>query len=90
MESILYTFPLRKNIPLRPLRKALGLTREELAVELGVSFDTVGRWERQGGPINKAALKHLERLLAQRGVTNQRFFVDPLPDHRKNSISKAE
>ena len=42
MESIRYTFPLKKNIPLRPLRKALGLAREELAVELGVSADSIG------------------------------------------------
>jgi len=83
METIRYSFPLKKNIPLRPLRKALGMSREELAVQLGVSYDSVGRWERNGGPINKSALKHLERLIVQRGVTSQRFLVDADPDQPK-------
>ena len=81
--GIWYTFPLKKNIPLRPLRKALGMSREELAVQLGVSFDTVGRWERNGGGINKSARKHLERLILQKGVTSQKFSVDADPDQPK-------
>jgi DNA-binding transcriptional regulator YiaG len=78
MDSLIYTFPLRENISLRPLRVALGLSREELAVELGASFHTINAWERGRYPINKAARKHLERLLRQRGITGDKFLVDPM------------
>lgn len=76
MESIRYTFPLKKNIPLRPLRKALGMTREELALELGVCADSIGRWERGASPINKSARKQLEAVLRRRGIYRERFLVD--------------
>jgi transcriptional regulator with XRE-family HTH domain len=87
-KGIRYSFPLGRNISLRPVRKALGMSREELAVELGVCADSIGRWERGESPVNKSARKHLERVLRQRGV-NGSFFVDPLPNHPKNAVGKA-
>jgi transcriptional regulator with XRE-family HTH domain len=81
MESLIYTFPLSENLSLRPLRVALGLSREELAVELGTTFYRISAWERGRHPIDKAARKHLERLLRQRGITSDKFLVDPLPSH---------
>lgn len=32
---------------LREWREAAGKSREEMAVALGVAFDTIGRWERR-------------------------------------------
>lgn len=36
----------------KELRKALGMTRAEMAVEVGASFQSVGSWERQDKDID--------------------------------------
>lgn len=36
----------------KELRKALNLSRAEMAVEVGASFQSVGGWERQGKNID--------------------------------------
>jgi ribosome-binding protein aMBF1 (putative translation factor) len=81
-----YTLPLAKQFPLRPLRMVLGLSREELAVELGVCITTIARWERGRSFVNRSARKHLELLLRQRGVYCNKFTVDAALDRRKNTV----
>ena len=88
-KEILYTIPLSGDFELRPLRWALGLSREELAVELGVSFNTIGRWERGVSSVNKSARKHLERLLRKFGITTHKFIVDPLLYCDKERVGKT-
>jgi len=90
MESLVYTLPLKANIRLRPLRKALGMTREELAVELCVSADSIGRWERGTSSVNKSARKLLENLLRRRGISGDKFLVDALPNRPNTLFGKTD
>lgn len=48
------------------LRKSLGLTQEQLAEQLGVSFASVNRWEGGAKP-QRSAQKKLEELAAEAG-----------------------
>jgi DNA-binding XRE family transcriptional regulator len=57
--------PASDDFDLTEARKALEKTREQLAVDLGVSLFTIGRWERKEFPINKSAIIILERLLKE-------------------------
>ena len=52
------------NIPLfiKDLRSQLGLSQEDLARDLGVSFTSVNRWENSQAKPSKLALKQIERL----------------------------
>ena len=52
----------------KALRRKLGLTQEELAQKLGVSWSTVARWEAGKGKPSKLARKAIEAL--QKGVRN--------------------
>src|SRR5438046_2007112 len=54
--------PLRRNIILRKKRKEINGTQEALANELGVSIETVRRWER-GFSISESYLEELSKLL---------------------------
>jgi transcriptional regulator with XRE-family HTH domain len=49
----------------RELRQTLKLTQEKLAVQLGVTFPTINRWENGHATPSPLALKQLERLLQQ-------------------------
>lgn len=54
----------------RQLRDRLGLSQEKLAVRLGVSFQTVSRWERglvNPSPIAKKRLEGEVQRLGERG-----------------------
>ena len=44
---------------IRTLRKQLGLTQEEFAHEIGVTFATVNRWENKKSEPSRLALKML-------------------------------
>ena len=47
---------------LKSLRKKLGLSQEELAQKLGVSFTSVNRWENQQTKPSKLARRQIEML----------------------------
>lgn len=47
---------------IKALRKQLGMTQEELAQKLGVSWSTVQRWESNKGRPSNLALQRLEQL----------------------------
>lgn len=47
---------------LKSLRKKLGLSQEELAQKLGVSFTSVNRWENQQTKPSKLARRQIEAL----------------------------
>ncbi len=51
----------------RTLRERLGLSQEKLAVTLGVSFQTVNRWERGHAKPSQLALNAIEQKLADMG-----------------------
>ncbi|MGB3401238.1 MAG: helix-turn-helix transcriptional regulator [Microcoleaceae cyanobacterium] len=52
---------------IRALRKRLGLSQEKLAATLGVSFQTVNRWERGHAKPSQLALNAIEQLLKEMG-----------------------
>ena len=47
---------------IRALRQALGLTQEQLATRLGVSFPTVNRWENNHAKPSPLAMEKIEAL----------------------------
>jgi putative transcriptional regulator len=47
---------------LKSLRKKLGLSQEELAHRLGVSFTSVNRWENEQTKPSKLARRQIETL----------------------------
>ncbi|WP_413165062.1 helix-turn-helix domain-containing protein [Capilliphycus salinus ALCB114379] len=51
----------------RTLRERLGLSQEKLAASLGVSFQTVNRWERGHAKPSQLALNAIEQKLAEMG-----------------------
>ena len=56
---------------IRAIRKATGLTQEQFAAKLGVTFPTVNRWENQKTIPSPLALQKLEKLrknLIRKGV----------------------
>lgn len=55
----------------RELRLRLGLTQEEFAAKLGVTFPTVNRWENRRAKPSRMAIKLIEALLRQTGESTQ-------------------
>jgi len=47
---------------IRAIRKATGLTQEQFAAKLGVTFPTVNRWENQKTIPSPLALQKLDKL----------------------------
>ncbi|MEA5496652.1 helix-turn-helix transcriptional regulator [Limnoraphis robusta Tam1] len=58
---------LKKNFPILilTLRKRLGLSQEKLAAQLGVSFQTVNRWERGHTRPSQLALSVIKQKLIE-------------------------
>ncbi|MEB3277703.1 MAG: helix-turn-helix transcriptional regulator [Lyngbya sp.] len=52
---------------IRTLRERLGLSQEKLAASLGVSFQTVNRWERGHAKPSQLAWNAIEQKLAEMG-----------------------
>jgi putative transcriptional regulator len=57
-----------KNIgkQVREIRLRMGLTQEQFAAKLGVTFPTVNRWERQKTKPSPLALQKLRDLIEHR------------------------
>ena len=47
---------------IKKLRESLGMTQEEFARELGVSFSTVSRWETGRGQPSRLARQQIDQL----------------------------
>jgi putative transcriptional regulator len=47
---------------IKQLRAALGLTQEQFAAKLGVTFSTVNRWENDKGKHSPLAMLRIERF----------------------------
>lgn len=57
---------------IRRLRIALGWTQQELAHELGVTSNTVARWEQQVHAMPGPAVKYLSLLATRHGIRSAR------------------
>ena len=55
-----------KNISckIREMRLEMGLTQEQFAAKLGVSFPTVNRWENQKAKPSPLAIQKLQKLFS--------------------------
>ena len=51
----------------KDLRRSLGLTQEQFAVRVGVTFSTVNRWENGRGKPSPLAMRRIEELRAEVG-----------------------
>jgi len=47
---------------IKDLRASLGLTQEQLAAKVGVTFSTINRWENGRGKPSPLAMKQIEEL----------------------------
>lgn len=50
------------SLKIREIRLEMGLTQEQFAAKLGVSFPTVNRWENQKGKPSPLAHQKLQKL----------------------------
>jgi len=76
------------SILVRDLRHALGLTQEQLARELSVTFSTVNGWEnRKHHPIPALAGRLLE-LAGRAGVSPRSLNVTPARNRRLNRSAR--
>jgi putative transcriptional regulator len=65
------TEPLEISDLVREVRSRLGLTQEELASCLGITFVTVNRWENRHSRPSKMAMKLLEGKVRELGDSGQ-------------------
>ena len=56
---------------IRELRLITGLTQEQFAAALGVTFPTVNRWENGRNQPSPIAMKQIEKLLLEMGDRGQ-------------------
>jgi transcriptional regulator with XRE-family HTH domain len=58
------------NIPrlVRELRKRTGLTQEQFAAKIGVTFPTINRWENGRAKPSPLAMQKIEELLRKMGA----------------------
>ncbi len=59
----------------RETRQRLGLSQEKFALKLGVSFQSVNRWENRRTKPLPVALKQIEHLLHQMGDPGKDLLV---------------
>jgi DNA-binding transcriptional regulator YiaG len=57
------------------IRLLMGLTQEELAIIIGVSFPTVNRWENGHTKPSKLAVQQIEALVEQLGEKGQKILA---------------
>lgn len=71
---------------IRELRKSLGLTQEEFAHAVAVTFSTVNRWENGHAKPSKLARRAIEALAARKpNVPAESQTIDELAGHRSFS-----
>jgi putative transcriptional regulator len=61
-----------ENIPalIKDVRRQLGLSQEELAHALGVSFATVNRWENGRAIPSRLARRQIEQLCREKNISS--------------------
>lgn len=64
----------------RDTRQRLQLSQAKFATKLGVSFQSVNRWENGWTKPLPVALKQIEHLLNQMGETGQDLLVKYFPE----------
>lgn len=52
---------------IREMRAHFGLTQEQLALQLGVTYSTMNRWENRRGNPSPLAIQKIEQMLGRMG-----------------------
>ncbi len=52
---------------IRELRSLFGLTQEQIALHLGVTYSTINRWENGRGNPSPMAIQKIEQILTRMG-----------------------
>lgn len=60
---------------IRELRLQTGLTQEQFAAVLGVTFPTVNRWENGRNQPSPIAMKQIEKMLLEMGDRGQELLA---------------
>lgn len=68
---------------IRQLRKRLGLTQEQLAARIGVTFPTINRWENGRTTPSPLALRTIVELLHAMGDDGKDFLVKYFHDETR-------
>jgi transcriptional regulator with XRE-family HTH domain len=66
----------------RETRRRLGLSQQKFAAQVGVSFQSVNRWENGRTQPLPLALKRIEELLQQMGARGQDLLDKHFPQGR--------
>ena len=69
---------------IKELRRRTGLTQQELARKIGVSFTSVNRWEKQKQMPIPLALQRVEEVLREMGDRGQDLLEQFFPENRGN------
>jgi type I restriction enzyme M protein len=72
------------------LRKRLGLSQEKLAAQLGVSFQTVNRWERGHSRPSQLALHAIKQKLIEMGEAGADLLSDYFEDEQRQEIDERK
>jgi putative transcriptional regulator len=77
--------PLAINQPevgqiIRDLRLLAGLTQEQFAATLGVTYTTINRWENGRSKPSPLAMGKIEGMLEEMGAQGQDLLVKYLPN----------
>ncbi|AVH74427.1 helix-turn-helix domain-containing protein [Nostoc sp. 'Lobaria pulmonaria (5183) cyanobiont'] len=77
--------PLAINQPevgqiIRDLRLLAGLTQEQYAATLGVTYTTINRWENGRSKPSPLAMEKIEGMLEEMGAQGQDLLVKYLPN----------
>lgn len=65
---------------IRGLRLEIGLTQEQFAAELGVTYSTINRWENGRSKPSPLAVQKIEGILRRLGARSQNFLVKYFPE----------
>jgi putative transcriptional regulator len=57
------------------LRTVVGLTQEQFATHLGVTYSTVNRWENKRSKLSPMAMQRIEKLLQEMGDQGQKLLA---------------
>jgi transcriptional regulator with XRE-family HTH domain len=77
--------PLDLTNLMREMRQRLGLSQAKLAAKLGVSFQSVNRWENGRTKPLPLALKQIEQLLHQMGDSGKDLLIQYFSDSGSGS-----
>lgn len=67
----------------RETRQEVGLTQEQLAAKLGVSYQSVNRWENGRAIPSPLAIKSIDALLHQLGARAQVLLTKDFGEERE-------